>query len=415
MTEVVFARANLLFPRVIRRDGALRLEMIGGADALHDPRTFELPIAEAHAAAIRESFGRHLLLRSALLPLCEAAGIGGPIDEAAATALLDPILLSGAAGADACLARAPWSRAVLVAHGADTARLDEGRMVEAVRTAGIEADWARAREDDADRRRAERGVVLAPLDAALLRFTGQYVHGATVPRRDPSAVDPELLPEVLGVVATVEQAVAGMRIARDPRRGPRGTAARDWKRMQGAAEAALRTARPELVEDAVRTVGFLVCAEAADRGRRDPYDVEARAAGAEPARALTFSDDRDDEERWAPGNGPGAVEAFWAFVAERYGSGNDVFVLEDEAAGDGIQLMLSADAIARVRTVTAETPGTPAAYRVEYGLVDGLPGYREMVRAYVAGAFTALDGLARWTSDPAELEDWRQRASGSRQ
>ncbi|MFD6069832.1 DUF6357 family protein [Amycolatopsis lurida] len=34
-----------------------------------------------------------MLLWSAILPLCEAAGIRGPLDESAAVALLDPILL----------------------------------------------------------------------------------------------------------------------------------------------------------------------------------------------------------------------------------------------------------------------------------------------------------------------------------
>lgn len=126
----------------------------------------------------------------------------------------------------------------------------------------------RAQEYDANRRRAERGTVLGPLDAALLRYTGQYLHGATVPRRMPGAVDPALLPAVMQVIATAEQACAGMPIGRDPRRGKRATDKRDWERMAATVDAAVRCAHPGLVDDAVRTVSFLMCC--ADHRPVDP-------------------------------------------------------------------------------------------------------------------------------------------------
>ncbi|NEE27738.1 CchlT, partial [Streptomyces sp. SID7982] len=97
-----------------------------------------------------------------------------------------------------------------------------------------------------NRRRAERGVVLGPLDTALLKYTGQYLHGATIPKRMPDAVDPALLPEVMRVLATAERACAGMRIGRDPRRGKRATDKRDWSRMETAVDSAVRRAHPEL-------------------------------------------------------------------------------------------------------------------------------------------------------------------------
>ncbi|CAM5392404.1 hypothetical protein SMICM304S_04232 [Streptomyces microflavus] len=68
-----------------------------------------------------------------------------------------------------------------------------------MRAATETSNGKRAQEYHANRRRAERGTVLGPLDAAVLKYTGQYLHGATVPRRMPDAVEPVLLPEVMRV------------------------------------------------------------------------------------------------------------------------------------------------------------------------------------------------------------------------
>lgn len=48
--SIVFHRENSWLPKVIREDEDLRLEFAGGADALHDPRTFSIPIEEEHLA-----------------------------------------------------------------------------------------------------------------------------------------------------------------------------------------------------------------------------------------------------------------------------------------------------------------------------------------------------------------------------
>lgn len=74
MPEVVFTRRNGWLPSVVRADGALHLQVIGGADAAHDPRTFWIPISQVHLDALRKEFRRHLLQYSALEPLCRAAG-----------------------------------------------------------------------------------------------------------------------------------------------------------------------------------------------------------------------------------------------------------------------------------------------------------------------------------------------------
>lgn len=233
MKDIVFTRMSGWIPNVIREDGELKLMLGAGADANHEPRTFTFSIGEAHLEVIREDLPRHLLLWSAVLPLCDAAGTRSRLDEDAAVALLDPILLAAPADVDALFRRIRWDRSRLIAHGADIGLLERGQVSAAMRTATETPNGKRAQEYQANRRRAERGAVLAPLDAALLRYTGRYVHGATVPRRMPDAVDPTLLPEVMRVIATAEQACAGMRIGRDPRRGsaPRTSATgTGWRR-----------------------------------------------------------------------------------------------------------------------------------------------------------------------------------------
>ena len=361
----VFNRENSWLPKVIREGEGLRLEFVGGADALHDPRTFSIPIEEEHLGALRADLARHLILESALRPLCHAAGVGDPLDEGAAVALLGPILLARPDEADAFLQHTSWEQALLVAHGASIELLESGRIVESMSAATESTDWQRARAYRADRGRARRGVTLSPLDAAILKFTGQYVHGSTIPHRDPAATEPALLSEVLGVITTAERACAGMSIARDPRRGKRGTDKQDWTRMEAAVDAAVRGARPELADDAVRTVSFLMCSEAVDRAREQPFDVDgtlAEAASPSRERTLTFTDDMNVERKWSPGDDRSAAEAFWEFVAELIGSRNEVFTLEDEALGDGIQLHFYAASIARVETVSKGGGGVYGAW-----------------------------------------------------
>ncbi|OCI31694.1 DUF6357 family protein [Oerskovia enterophila] len=412
MRDVVFTRASGWIPTVIREDGELRLMLAAGADANHDPRTFTFPIGEAHLAVIREDLARHLLLWSAVLPLCDAAGTRGRLDEDVAVALLDPVLLSPSVDVDALFERIPWDRSRLVAHGADIDLLERGQVCASMRAATETPDGRRAQVYSADRRRAERGVVLGPLDTAILKFTGQHLHGATIPRRLPDAVDPALLSDVVRVIATAEQASSEMRIGIDPRRGKRATDKREWDRVAGVVEAAVRGAHPELVDDAVRTVSFLMCSEVADRTRDLPVEDEAVVlgdhAGARKTR-LTFTDDKEVEKRWQQG-GPRTADAeFWEFVGDRSASDNEVFTIEDETMGEGIQLHFYADSIARVTTVRKGVGGAEPEYRVEYGLVDGMRGYRTVVSAFVRGGCAGLDQHGPWMSDAAELERARRR------
>lgn len=142
MREVVFTRLNWM-PSVVMVEGALLLEVVGGADALHDPREFTVPIREEHQGVLQESLPRHLLLHSALLPLCYAAGTRGPWDEEAAAALLDPVLLGTDDEVDTLFARIRGDRRLLIAHGANPSLLDRGRVIDATRSVRDRADWSR--------------------------------------------------------------------------------------------------------------------------------------------------------------------------------------------------------------------------------------------------------------------------------
>ncbi|MET9621921.1 DUF6357 family protein [Streptomyces sp. NPDC006464] len=419
MRDIVFTRSSGWIPTVISEDGRLKLMLGAGADANHEPRTFTFPIKEAHLAVIREDLPRHLLLWSAVLPLCDAAGTAGRLDEDAAAALLDPVLLSSPEKVDALFRRIRWDRSRLVAHGADIDLLERGQVCAAMRAATETPNEKRAQEHHADRRRAQRGAVLGPLDAAILRYTGQYVHGATVPRRMPDAVDAALLPEVMRVIATAEQACAGMRIDIDPRRGRRAADKRDWNLVATTVDSAVRRAHPGLVDDAVRTVSFLMCSETSDRSRSTPVEDDAEHAddraglgGGASKTALTFTDDKGAEKKWLRDGCRSASAEFWEFVGDRSAADNEVFTIEDEEMGEGIQLHFYADSIARITTVREEGGSDPE-YRAEYSLVDGLSDYRNLVNAFVRGGCTALEPHGPWMSDVAEFERARRRRATS--
>lgn len=275
MTEVVFSRRNGWIPYVVRDGDELRLELGAGNDGLHSPRTFSFPIGQVHLDVIRTDLARHLLLWVAIVPLCDAAGTRGELDEDAAISLRDTILLGSVADVDALFREKALVTTMLVAHGADVPLLERGQLVDSLHSATEESHPQVAQAYVANRDRARRGVRLAPLDEAVLTYTGQYLHSSTRPGRHPAAVEPALLGEVLAVIATAEDASARLSIS--PRDSSRGGEAGDsrsaerrhsWQTMTRAVTGALRRRHPRLAEDSVRSVAFLMCSEAADRTRR---------------------------------------------------------------------------------------------------------------------------------------------------
>jgi hypothetical protein len=418
MSDVVYARGNSWFPKVIRDGSTLHLSVGAGADANHDPRTFTVPIDDAQLTVIRDDLARHLLVWSVLIPLAEAAGTRGPLDEATAVERVRRVLLCTPEELDALFRSIPWSKGQLIAHGADIDLLERGDVWAAMRTATSHSDWSRVQEHAALSRRAKAGVVLSPLDTAILRYTGQYLQGGTVPKRLPDAVEPALLPDIVRVISTAEEASAGMQINRDPRRGKTGTDKRDWDRMTAAVETALKNAYPELAAETVRSVTFLMTSEAAARARSLPIDGEDdradradRAPGAGPVRerTLLITDDKGGKQTWNPDSPITASAAFWGFVAERSSGGDAVFIFEDEAKGEGVQFEFNTDAVVRVTTMQEAKGDADPEYYIEYALVDGLPEYRALVRDFVEGGCAALDGYGPWMTDPDEFDEARRR------
>lgn len=138
-------------------------------------------------------------------------------------------------------------------------------------------------------------------------------------------------------------------------------------------------------------------------GHRADSDGSARKT------ALSFTDDKGVEKKWLR-DGPRTASAeFWEFVGDRSAADNEVFTIEDEKMGEGIQLHFYADSTARITTLREGGGGADPEYRVEYSLVDGIGGYRKLVSAFVRGGCAALEQHGPWMSDVAEFERERRR------
>lgn len=278
MRELVFSREIAYIPEVFREDGELRVQIAAGTDSNHDLRRFTFPISETHLEVLRADLTRHLLLWSAILPLCTAAGSQGPLDESAAVSLLGTILFGSPDDVESLFRDIHWNMGPLLAQGADIELLKRGELFVALGSETVRSEWYRFEVYPADPTRARRIVRFSPLDVALLKYTGRYLYSGKMPTRQPDAVDPELLPEVMQVIASAEQACAGMRLSPDSREGMRFLRQKrkqelrerqrsEWQQIKQNVEREVRRAHPELVDDAVHTVSFLMCSEAADRAR----------------------------------------------------------------------------------------------------------------------------------------------------
>ncbi|OLR91846.1 hypothetical protein BJP25_23700 [Actinokineospora bangkokensis] len=246
-------------PRVVRDGEVLLVEIGVDFNRGYDIREFRFPITVEQFDVLRGNLVRHLLLWRVLEDLCLAAGRsgGGAAPGTVAVQRAIGVVLGGSEDeVEAYFAREGVGWRQLIAHGARPELLNEGKLFAAFE-AGARAigDQDLVWEYDANRDRARRGVTLGPLDTALLKYTGRYLHGGTVPRRVPGAVEPEQLPAVLAVVAKAEATCADV---------PDSASSAVFA---AAVEAALAAHEPALAVDAVATVSFLVFAEAAARHR----------------------------------------------------------------------------------------------------------------------------------------------------
>lgn len=247
-------------PRVVREGD--RLELVMGVDFNrgYDIREFHFPLTDEHLAALRGSLTRHLVLWCVLQPLAEKAGRvdrhAKPNRKQAARAI-DVVLLGTEQQVEEYVAGrglTSYQLQPLVAHGGDPGLVAKGRLFEALRDrVRASADWKRAREHRADEARAERGIHLAPIDKALLRYTNRYETWSGLGARRPEAVPAPMLETVLALVASAELATADLAPT-----APR----EEWESAVGLV---LRSARPELLDEPIRAVAWLLRDEAPAR------------------------------------------------------------------------------------------------------------------------------------------------------
>ncbi|MBB4905910.1 DUF6357 family protein [Actinophytocola algeriensis] len=125
-------------------------------------------------------------------------------------------------------------------------------------------------------------------------------------------------------------------------------------------------------------------------------------------RPLTFSDDKDEEQKWLPGGPQSAVDAFLEFVARHRDVDNTSFGIEDEENEEALLFMFEVGAICRIRWGQNS--------RNEYRVVTNRGDYRTQASYFVRGGFTALDRHGPWMPDVdsfkrARSAHLRQRAA----
>ena len=268
--DIVFSRKSGWIPNVIRKNGYLYLELGAAADANHEPRTFAFPITDAHLEVIKQSLTRHLLLWAAVLPICEAAGTSDPFSDEAAMALLDPILFGNEDEVESLFKENNWNTQFLIGHHADTPLLEQGKLFEALRNGTATSDQTLMAEYAANVERARRGVILAPVDEAILHYTGQYLYRSGIPSHKPDAVDPTLLPEVLAIISTAEEATTGMELSpnRYDEKGRYQIDKQEWNAIGDTVKVTLRTMYPTLANDAIESISHLLCSDAFKRAKK---------------------------------------------------------------------------------------------------------------------------------------------------
>ena len=253
MRDVVYAvEERGWLPKVVREGDQLQLIMGIDVNRGYDIHEYQFPITEQHLDVLRASLARHLILWCVLAPLAEKAGTGdrrGTPDPKLAAEAMDTVLFGSEQQVEAYVAEGVRLGALqrLIAHGGDPTLIGEGRVFRALEgRVRVAADWKLVREHRADEARAASGVHLGLLDQALLRYTNRYEGWSGLGSRRPEQVPASMLSIVLDVITSAELATVDLAPT-----APRG----DWESTVGVA---LRKARPELLDEPIRAVAWLL-------------------------------------------------------------------------------------------------------------------------------------------------------------
>jgi hypothetical protein len=257
-------------PRVVKDRDELNIEIAVDFNRGYDIREFLFPITDEHLAVIRADLTRHLLLWCVLEQLCERAGSSdrqGKPDKKEARAAIDLVLLGSGSEIEEYFAHEQVPTRMLIAHGANPEKLEEGELFTALKD-GVTAtgNWDLVWEYEINRDRARRGVHLSAFDVVVLKYLNKYLHMGALPSRRPDAIEPAKLPAVLKVVEAAERACVGIELPAD-KKYPDPEWSAGWRRIEDAVRKGLQKAYPDLSDDTVNALCFLMGSEAADRAR----------------------------------------------------------------------------------------------------------------------------------------------------
>lgn len=119
-------------------------------------------------------------------------------------------------------------------------------------------------------------------------------------------------------------------------------------------------------------------------------------------RPLTFSDDKDHEQKWLPGGAQSAFDAFRDFIDRHFDNDNGSFCIEDEENEEALWLMFDVGMICRMK-------GAQYAHS-EFRHVTNDGDYSTLPINFIRGGFAALDFKRPWWPDVASFELARLRS-----
>ena len=257
-------------PWVIKEAGELKIHIGIDFNRGYDIREYHFSITEAHLDVIRNDLRRHLLLWCALEQLCEQAGLRdrhAKPSKKKAERVIDIVLLGAESDIEEYFSHEQVPTRMLIAHGANPQKLEAGGLFAALDgEVTAEGNWDLVWEYEINRDRARRGVHLSPFDVTLLKYLNKYLHMGALSSRRPDAVDPAVLPRVLEVIGVAERACADITLPAD-KQYPDPAWSKGWDEIDGAVRHGLEKAYPDLSEDTVSAISFLMGSEAADRAR----------------------------------------------------------------------------------------------------------------------------------------------------